>query len=98
VSPGGDGRGATLHLYSKPIPGCQIYDPISGKITKRIMGFFSKKGKKLDSTESSCQIYRDLAKDMCPTSCDRSYLKLLDDACGGGQNGVSAEKPSVSAN
>lgn len=96
VIPGGENRCATLHLYSKPIPGCEIYDAVSGKITKRIMGFYSRRGKKLDCSESSCQIYRELAKDLCPTACDRSYLSLLSDACGG--QGMPTEKPSAGAN
>jgi cysteine dioxygenase len=33
--------GVTLHLYSKPIPQCSIYDPETGQITRRKMGFYT---------------------------------------------------------
>jgi cysteine dioxygenase len=34
-------RAATLHLYSKPIPECQIYCPSTGTITKRKTGYYT---------------------------------------------------------
>lgn len=34
-------HGVTLHLYSKPIPECNIYCKETGTITKRKMGFYS---------------------------------------------------------
>jgi len=34
-------QGITLHLYSKPISQCNIYDCSSGKITQRKMGYYS---------------------------------------------------------
>jgi len=41
LKPIGGSSGITLHLYSKPIPECNIYCPTTGTITKRKMGFFS---------------------------------------------------------
>ena len=33
--------GVTLHLYSKPIAQCNIYDPETGQITRRKCGFYT---------------------------------------------------------
>jgi len=43
-------QGITLHLYSKPIAECNIYDCSSGKITQRKMGYYTVNKKIQDST------------------------------------------------
>jgi len=51
LEPVGGKRGITLHLYSKPITWCNIYNPIDGKITRRVPGFYTI-GKKIQPEES----------------------------------------------
>lgn len=54
------GKACTLHIYSKPIPLCNIYDPVTGEVTQRKCGFFSVDGKKQcpDGTAMYQQIYQ----------------------------------------
>jgi len=81
VAPNGDFRGCTLHLYSKPIPVCNIYCPTTGKITQRRMGFYSKRGRKIECDIAASQCYRDLAKHYEHIgSCDSKYMALLREA------------------
>jgi len=40
------GRACTLHIYNRPIPFCNIYDPITGNVTERKAGFFFSERKK----------------------------------------------------
>lgn len=51
-----NGKGCTLHIYSKPIPVCNIYDVETGKIQKRKMGFFSIRGQKSPSLTNKCYL------------------------------------------
>ena len=44
VRPIGGKRAASLHLYSTPIPSCQIYCPETGQVDRREMSFHSIKG------------------------------------------------------
>lgn len=74
------GAGCTMHLYSKPIPWCNLYCPATGKVTKRQLGFFSRRGQKLaegDPAAMSC--YVELKKQMCHgnSSCPAEYKELL---------------------
>jgi len=81
VRPAGDFQGCTLHIYSKPIPLCNIYCPITGKITQRKMGFFSKRGKKIECEVAARECYKDLAKHYEHIgSCDPRYMELLREA------------------
>jgi len=41
LQPFNDTKGITLHVYSKPISECNLYCPITGKITHRKLGFYS---------------------------------------------------------
>jgi len=41
-----NGKACTLHIYNKPIPYCNIYDPVTGEFTVRKCGFFTLKGMK----------------------------------------------------
>lgn len=73
------GQGCTLHLYSKPIPLCNIYCPQTGQVTKRKLGFFSKRGSELTcDTSSAC--YKELKQQLCgmnDASCPAAYRLLL---------------------
>lgn len=50
VRPTGSERAASLHLYSTPIPSCQIYCPETGKVDRREMSFHSIKGELVTSS------------------------------------------------
>jgi cysteine dioxygenase len=81
VRPNGDWQGITLHLYSKPIPLCNIYCPVTGKITARKLGFFSKRGKKIECEIAARECYRDLAKHYEHVgNGDHKYMELLREA------------------
>lgn len=41
-----NGQACTLHIYNRPIPYCNIYDPLTGDFTVRKSGFFTVKGQK----------------------------------------------------
>jgi hypothetical protein len=57
VRPDGEFRCCTLHMYSKPIPMANLYCPITGKVTQRKMGFYSRRGVKVDCEKSACTEY-----------------------------------------
>lgn len=67
VVPAGPFRGCTLHMYSKPIPMANIYCPKTGKVMKRKMGFFSRRGVQAQECPlSACSNeYVELAKYLC---------------------------------
>jgi len=71
-----DQVGITLHIYSKPIPMCLIYCPITNSVTVRRMGFFTVKGKKCVDASDNCykKLYEELMKDQ---NCDSSYKALF---------------------
>lgn len=73
------GAGCTIHLYSKPIPLCNLYCPETGKVTKRKLGFFSRRGHKLPEGDPSSACYLELKNQLChsDSSCSDSYKKLL---------------------
>eukprot|EP01126_Amoeba_proteus_P035563 TRINITY_DN3590_c0_g1_i10.p1 TRINITY_DN3590_c0_g1~~TRINITY_DN3590_c0_g1_i10.p1 ORF type:complete len:205 (+),score=19.16 TRINITY_DN3590_c0_g1_i10:119-733(+) len=50
-----NGRAITLHVYSKPIPSCNIYCPITGMVQRRKSGFYTVRGKKVGA---NCNCYR----------------------------------------
>ncbi len=50
VRPVGAGPAASLHLYSSPIPSCQVYCPETGKVADREMSFHSIKGALVSAT------------------------------------------------
>eukprot|EP01127_Copromyxa_protea_P013238 TRINITY_DN3548_c0_g1_i1.p1 TRINITY_DN3548_c0_g1~~TRINITY_DN3548_c0_g1_i1.p1 ORF type:complete len:229 (+),score=46.28 TRINITY_DN3548_c0_g1_i1:278-964(+) len=50
-------RGITLHIYSKPIPCCNIFCAITGEVQKRKCGFFTVRGQK---SGADCTCYREL--------------------------------------
>jgi len=54
------GKACTLHIYNKPIPFCNVYDPVTGEVTQRKCGFFSVKGQKQcnELTAMYQEIYR----------------------------------------
>jgi len=60
------GKACTLHIYSKPIPFCDIYDPISGEVARRKSGFFSVKGLKqcIEGTSTYLELYRQLEEEL----------------------------------
>jgi hypothetical protein len=68
VRPDGAFRGCTLHMYSKPIPMANLYCPMTGKVTQRKMGFYSRRGVKVDCEKSACSEYINLAKQYLCTS------------------------------
>uniref|UniRef100_A0A6B2LEQ0 Cysteine dioxygenase n=1 Tax=Arcella intermedia TaxID=1963864 RepID=A0A6B2LEQ0_9EUKA len=47
------GKACTLHVYSKPIPFCNIYDPATGEVNTRKSGFYSVRGLKQDPETTS---------------------------------------------
>jgi len=63
----------TLHVYSKPIPMCNIYNPLTAEVTSRVSGFYTVFGKKYAPGDSS--IYRQLYKELQGEWSD-SYCKL----------------------
>jgi len=73
------GAGCTLHIYSKPIPQCNLYDPKTGTVTVRKLGFYTV-NKKLTQGEEGCipysKLYERLAK-IENVKGDLSYLNLL---------------------
>lgn len=73
------GGGCTMHLYSKPIPLCLLYCPETGKVTKRQLGFFSRRGKKLCEGDPASACYVELKKQLCQgnSSCPAAYKQLL---------------------
>jgi hypothetical protein len=73
------GAGCTLHLYSKPIPLCNIYCPATGTVTKRKLGFFSKRGCTLPEGDPSSACYKELKQQLCGlnSTCDPKYRLLL---------------------
>ena len=73
------GAGCTLHLYSKPIPLCNLYCPATGTVTKRKLGFFSKRGCQLTDTDASTACYKELKQQLCgiDSTCDAKYRLLL---------------------
>lgn len=73
------GQGVTLHLYSKPIPCCNLYCPQTGKVTQRKLGFYSRRGSKLPEGDPSSACYRELKNQLCngQSSCAEAYKKLL---------------------
>jgi cysteine dioxygenase len=40
----GERQAVSLHVYSRPIPRCQIYDPASGEVTMRVLAYHSIRG------------------------------------------------------
>ena len=44
VRPAHGRRGVSLHLYSRPIEVCQVYDPETGRVGDRRMGYHSIRG------------------------------------------------------
>lgn len=48
VRPAGGARGVSLHLYSRPIDTCNVYDSISGKVAPRTMAYYSVGGRRVD--------------------------------------------------
>ena len=44
IGPAGEGRAITLHLYSRPIPRCEVYDRDSGRMTLRSLDYHSVDG------------------------------------------------------
>lgn len=50
VRPVGGVPAASLHLYSTPIPSCQVYCPETGKVADRVMSFHSIKGSLVSSS------------------------------------------------
>jgi cysteine dioxygenase len=44
VRPGDGRRGVSLHLYSRPIDACDVYEPDSGRIVRRSLGYHSVDG------------------------------------------------------
>lgn len=49
----GPARAVSLHLYSRPIPQCSVYDPTTGAITERQLAYHSVRGVRLESTKSA---------------------------------------------
>ena len=45
VRPAGGERGVSLHLYSRPIETCMLYDETTGQVAKRVMAYHSVRGK-----------------------------------------------------
>jgi len=68
--------GITLHIYSKPIPMCLIYCPITNSVSVRRLGFFTVKGKKCVDANDNCykKLYAELMQDQ---KCDSSYKALF---------------------
>jgi cysteine dioxygenase len=68
--------GITMHIYSKPIPMCLIYCPVTNTVSVRRMGFFTVKGKKCAEGSSDCyrKLYEQLMTDQ---QCDSSYKALF---------------------
>jgi len=60
------GKSCTLHIYSKPIPFCNIYDPVSGEVSRRNSGFYSVRGLKQcsEGTAAYLEIYRQLTEEL----------------------------------
>jgi len=54
------GKACTLHIYSRPIPYCNIYDPLTGEVQQRKSGFFSVGGAKQcsEGTATYLELYR----------------------------------------
>jgi cysteine dioxygenase len=73
------GSGCTIHLYSKPIPLCHIYCPKTGQVTKRKLGFYSKRGTTLPEGDPSSACYKELKKQLCSidSTCPLAYKNLL---------------------
>lgn len=44
IAPIGERRAVSLHLYSRPIPQCQVYDPSTGEISLRTLRYYSRRG------------------------------------------------------
>jgi cysteine dioxygenase len=44
VRPKGNARGVSLHLYSRPIETCNLYDERTGRVVVRTMGYHSIRG------------------------------------------------------
>lgn len=47
VRPGGGARGVSLHLYSRPIETCDVYDPTTGRVAPRTMAYYSIDGRRI---------------------------------------------------
>eukprot|EP01123_Difflugia_compressa_P015313 TRINITY_DN8522_c0_g1_i1.p1 TRINITY_DN8522_c0_g1~~TRINITY_DN8522_c0_g1_i1.p1 ORF type:complete len:273 (+),score=44.03 TRINITY_DN8522_c0_g1_i1:68-886(+) len=60
------GRACTLHIYSKPIPYCNIYDPATGDVIQRKCGFYSVRGLKqcTEGTSQYQELYRILEEEL----------------------------------
>lgn len=72
------GKGCTMHIYSKPIPICNIYCPLTGKITRRKLGFYTIKGMKQCSSQyNKCYIELKKRINCGRTSCPKDYAKLF---------------------
>eukprot|EP01121_Diplochlamys_sp_Union-15-3_P020965 TRINITY_DN8353_c0_g1_i1.p1 TRINITY_DN8353_c0_g1~~TRINITY_DN8353_c0_g1_i1.p1 ORF type:complete len:217 (-),score=31.34 TRINITY_DN8353_c0_g1_i1:113-763(-) len=76
VKPVNNEPAISLHVYSKPIPLCNVYCPLTDKVTKRKLGFFSQYGRK-SKREFTSKCYKALNEsvrnksDVCP------YFKSL---------------------
>ncbi len=44
------GRGISLHLYSRPIDTCGVYDPTSGESTRIELGYYSVRGERCSAS------------------------------------------------
>ena len=73
------GSGCTLHLYSKPIPLCNLYCPETGLVTQRKLGFYSRRGTQLTDAAQASSCYSELKKKLCgiDSTCPDSYRNLL---------------------
>jgi len=76
-----DEQGITLHIYSKPIPMCQIYCPLTKTVSVRRMGFFTVKGTKCPIATENCyrKLYQEILQEQSP--CDSKYKELFQVHC-----------------
>jgi len=60
------GQACTLHIYNKPIPYCNVYDPITGEVIVRKSGFFTVNGNKQDpeGTAAYLSIYQKMEEEL----------------------------------
>lgn len=45
----GDGPAVSMHLYSRPIPACRVFDPLTGAITERSLVYHSVRGVRVEA-------------------------------------------------
>lgn len=89
IQPIGGNPGITLHLYSKPIPECNIYCRQYGTITKRKCGFYTINKQLQPQTSSTCIEAPTASTAITPTSSDESlFSKKNDSSCELGISGL----------